>query len=222
MISHEHRCIFIHIPKTAGTSIARKLGQFDTLRRNVQDHRALAEIEPLGPGNTAWMLVHGKATTLLRRTRNFLRGDRVDLTREQYDNYFKFAIVRDPWSRVFSWYRNILRDPVHQKRWGVRPDCPFEEFLREHLDQFALRSQLYWLRDHRGEMPLDFIGRYDHLQDDFASIYERLGLDDPQLPVLNSGDNADMHEAYSAVCREIVAQHYKEEIATFDFRFTGE
>jgi len=45
MISKEHKCIYIHIPKTAGTSIEKKLGHFETLTYNIQDHRTLQEVE---------------------------------------------------------------------------------------------------------------------------------------------------------------------------------
>jgi hypothetical protein len=46
MISHEYKCIFVHIPKTAGSSIEQKLGWFDELKWGVQDHRTIREIEP--------------------------------------------------------------------------------------------------------------------------------------------------------------------------------
>ena len=32
MVSHKHKCIFIHIPKCAGTSIEEALGHFDGYR----------------------------------------------------------------------------------------------------------------------------------------------------------------------------------------------
>ena len=47
MISHKHKCIYIHIPKTAGTSIEYKFGHFKELKRGVQDHRTIGEMEPV-------------------------------------------------------------------------------------------------------------------------------------------------------------------------------
>ena len=43
MISHRHRCIFIHIPKTAGTSIEERLA--DGSLRGRQDHRSIRNLE---------------------------------------------------------------------------------------------------------------------------------------------------------------------------------
>ena len=46
MISHKHKCIFIHIPKYAGTSIEQALGHFDNYSgRGGQDHRSIRVIE---------------------------------------------------------------------------------------------------------------------------------------------------------------------------------
>ena len=46
MISHEHKCIFIHIPKCAGTSIESALGHLDGhAGRGGQDHRSIRTIE---------------------------------------------------------------------------------------------------------------------------------------------------------------------------------
>ena len=46
MISHEHKCIFIHIPKCAGTSIESALGHLNNYTGiNRQDHRTIRMIE---------------------------------------------------------------------------------------------------------------------------------------------------------------------------------
>ena len=45
MISHKYKCIFIHLPKCAGTSIESALGHFENLRPGVQDHRSIRMIE---------------------------------------------------------------------------------------------------------------------------------------------------------------------------------
>ncbi|MDT0556031.1 hypothetical protein [Patiriisocius hiemis] len=47
MISKEKKFIFIHNFKTGGTSIEKKLGHFNSLKRDVQDHRTIREIEAL-------------------------------------------------------------------------------------------------------------------------------------------------------------------------------
>jgi len=47
MISHKHKCIFIHIPKCAGTSVEYALGHYDRPKeqRKNQDHRFITDIQ---------------------------------------------------------------------------------------------------------------------------------------------------------------------------------
>ena len=44
MISTRHRCIFVHIPKTAGTSVEAALGWFTEYTRGAQDHRSIRKL----------------------------------------------------------------------------------------------------------------------------------------------------------------------------------
>lgn len=215
MISHDLQCIFIHIPKTAGTSIEQKLGHFKTFRRGVQDHRTVRDLQPLGVRD----LLHPSRARLLRTlVRHRLRREPA-LSRRQFDTYFKFTFVRNPWARVFSWYQNVLRDPHHQANLRIQPECSFADFLQNHAQQPALRPQLDWLRDHFGRIPLDFIGRFENLADDFTRVCDRLGIEDATLPHLITGSGEDYSAHYDDLTRRLVAQRYAEEISMFGYRF---
>ncbi len=218
MISHTYRCVFIHIPKTAGSSIETRLGRPVTKGRNQQDHRALCHIQPLTAAEMLTLLRRGDRETILKRLKYRLQR-RDFLTPEQYRAYFKFSFVRNPWARAHSWYKNVMQDPLHQKELGVPPDCTFADFIANHLDTWAMRPQLYWLRDCRGDIPLDFIGRFERLEEDFTRVSTRLGLPEAPLPHLIRSGGPPYQEVYDRRSRALIARRYAEEIAFFGYTF---
>jgi len=147
------------------------------------------------------------------------------LTRVQYESYFKFTIVRNPWARAWSWYRNVMRGGRNARRLNVQPGLEFAEFLQRYLGRDALRPQLCWLRDFNGELPLDFIGRFERLREDFDTVAERLGMPGLQLPHRRRSEGAGRGEAqdyrrhYDTALIERVALAYREEIELFGYDF---
>lgn len=215
MISHQHQCIFIHIPKTAGTSIEKKLGHFDELSAGVQDHRTIRQIEP-----------EAAPTNPLEKLKSWLEPkeepqDPEAVTPRQFRDYYKFTFVRNPWARAFSWYRNVMDDERHQQKHGVPANCEFADFLVNHSEQWAMRPQTHWILNRAGENPLDFTGRFEALQEGFSHVGERLGLEDCQLPTLmmRPGEQPKYVDQYDAASIDHVAQRYREEIALFGYEF---
>jgi hypothetical protein len=189
MILNESRCIFVHIPKTGGTSIAKALGHFDKVVYGVQDHRTIVEIRHSTP-------------------------------QHDFDNYYKFTIVRNPWDRMVSWYKNVTSDAIYRDRFGVPERCSLREFLTEHGSIWGLQSQLHWIREPTGSIPLNSIGRFERLSKDFGCVCERLGLRELQLPHLFKAYDATPYTAlYDHETRSIVAHRYAEEIAMFGYSF---
>lgn len=217
MRSKEFNCIFVHIPKTARTSIEAKLGHFEEFRRGVQDHRTVKEIEPC-----SWRhvdaLASGQIRLIGKRIRNTLKG-RSPLLKGLFNKYYKFTFVRNPWSRVYSWYRNVMRDEIKQERLNVSPDCSFRRFLSNHSNQWALRPQMDWIENVHGSIPLDFIGRFENLQEDFAKVCDELGISDSDLPRLVSGGcNKSYKGVYNKDMKNTVDTKYQEEIETLGYK----
>ncbi|NES08461.1 MAG: sulfotransferase family protein [Okeania sp. SIO2F4] len=77
---HKHKFIFVDAQKTAGQSLT------ETLKKNVPDLEKLVTKQK-----------HGSAIT----GRDILGVDK-------WNEYYKFAFVRNPWDRLVSWYSMIL------------------------------------------------------------------------------------------------------------------
>jgi hypothetical protein len=220
MISHKHKCIFIHIPKTAGTSIENKLGHFQEFRRGIQDHRPISMLEPGYLLDVTKLALRGDVQPFVQYVRQMAKRKSFVLP-HQYNTYFKFTFVRNSWARVFSWYNNVIRDGRKRTRLNVSDSCTFKEFLNNHLDQWALNSQLFWISDRNGKIAMDFIGRYEKLEEDFSYVCNTLRIKDVNLPRLIAGDGRPYTHFYDEETKAIVARKYAEEIAFFKFEFAA-
>ena len=220
MISHEYKCIFVHIPKTAGSSIEQKLGWFDKLEWGVQDHRTIREIEPKPKTDIYYDIFHhlcnlkpGKAYNEISVLKN------QPLSHRQYKNYFKFSFVRNPWSRVFSWYKNVMRDERQRLSKGISAEISFKDFMLNYGEHWALKSQFHWLENSKGEIPFDFIGRYEDLNEDFGFVCDQLGIKDKTLPELLKANNPKYSLAFDSDLIDIVHKRYDKEIDYFRYKF---
>ncbi len=141
------------------------------------------------------------------------------VTLEQMDTYFKFAFVRNPWDRVYSWYRNVMRDKLHQQELSIGGDSSFQEFVRNCLDTWALRPQLSWITDETGEVAIDYVGKFETLEDDYRFICKRLGKPVKKLPMTLHYGAAPYQEVYDKYTKALVAEKYAEEIERFEYVF---
>lgn len=96
MISHKHQCIFIHIPKCAGTSVEKMF--LTDLNISYEQRSSLFmgrnDDKIQGPPRLAHL-------TISEMIENHL------INLNQLDNYYSFAVIRNPIDRIYSFYKYL-------------------------------------------------------------------------------------------------------------------
>ena len=171
MLCHDSKTIFVHIPKNAGQSIERvflnRLGLTWATRAPLL-LRKNGEPE-LGPPR----LAHLKA-------REYVAMKYVP--QAMFDDYFKFTFVRNPWDRAVSFYKYLVSSQ----------DYDFKTFLSNVLTE-QLWTDMHWfvgpqaeyVLGEDGQMLVDFVGRFEHLQDGFDEVCNQIGIPPTPLPYVN-------------------------------------
>jgi chondroitin 4-sulfotransferase 11 len=186
------KTVFVHIPKTAGSGIANRL-----YTENLKTEQDSLEYE--------------KHESILN-VKSYL-GE------SDFRNYFKFAVVRNPYDRLVSWYH------YYQELWGGdnndRPACNPEhikEFLSWDFDEyvanikewpnwdcttevacphFAIAPQYKYIIGYGNFVLVDLIARVEFLKEDWKHISERLGMEYAPLERVNATRHKHWSEYYS-------------------------
>jgi len=147
-----------------------------------------------------------------------------------YDSLFSFAIVRNPWDRVWSMYKFAL-----DRKGKGHPTVgnSFDEFLfkAKYIHPWnktfcnpnvpaQRRSQLEWITDEHGEIIVRHIIRYETLEQGLCEVYDQTNL--PPLTLTrnhSTSQKVPYTEAFSQDGIDFVAEHFAKDIETFGYKF---
>jgi hypothetical protein len=214
MISHRYKCVFVEVPKTASTSVRAVLGTPPKPHLNLWQIKFLMENYWTGSGGWGNRLAEA-AYLLLPAARRRRVGQR------QFESYFKFGFVRNPWDRAVSLYKR-------REGMQLRDRMSFDQFVEwvtfssaTCLHPMPHRNQLDWFVDPHGNVVADFIGKFETLRDDWAFVCRKLGIDAP-LPHLNENPSARHYtEYYTPRTRRIIADRFRVDVEHFGYTFEG-
>jgi len=145
--------------------------------------------------------------------------NKLTVTRQQYISYFKFTIVRNPWARAYSWYKNVLRDKHHMKELNISNPISLREFLDSYIGKGMLGQQTEWLKNFCGAVDMDHIGKFENLQHDFEMACELMRIEPIKLPHKIKGPNKSYLEEFDTISQRLVARYYREEIEYFGYSY---
>lgn len=202
MICKKRKLIFIHIPKTGGTSV-------DCLfKGSMQNHSCLKDYE------------------------NYL-------STEVMKQYFKFTTVRNPFDLLVSSYNMIVKriqqNHLHTlKQFGCNV-FSFEEYLKDKIQNYIVgtepfistnfshsmfnQNQIDWIKDSQGKINIDYIMKFENLQEDFDIVCDKIGIPRKNLPHINKMNHKHYSEYYNKTTKQIVEEKYAEDIQHFKYQF---
>lgn len=225
-ISEQHRFAYIHIPKTAGTSLMQAMRS--------------AEIDLIFAERGLWDLIHGRSdlADILQTLRMCFRLStftefpqqhlparvlRALTGEERWEKYFRFTFVRNPWDLVVSSY-HFAKKHFSPSQFPAEPDVyaflsrcdSFESFVRGFV---AIRCDMTsFFEDEDGRILVDFIGRFETFESDVAYIAQRVGAT-LLLPHENASDHVDYRDYYTKSTKNIVRDHFARDIERFNYSF---
>jgi len=189
-----YKCIFIHVPKAAGSSIEKALW------------------------GTKGEVGHTTAMDFKAADANL------------FEIYFSFAIVRNPFDRFVSAYEYLKIGGRNRfdKAWTdkyINTFSTFSSFVESLNDSVFRNKVLSWMHfkpqykfvcDESKNVMVDFVGRYESLNEDFHHITQCLNVD-VSLPYENSVSRKSTDSYFDESTRSIIYKIYKEDFELFGY-----
>jgi hypothetical protein len=205
IISAQHKFIFVAIPKTGTHSV----------RRALRPHMGEKDMEQVAlfvskrfPIPELARLQHGHLS--LSQVRPYLPP-------EEFNGFFKFAFVRNPFDRFVSYCAFMTRGG------GSFAQDP-QRVMRQFLDSPPLHHVLFqpqhsFLCGNDGELLTDGLGRVERMQESFDEISARIGIPSTSLETVNNSPRRDYREYYDEQLKKRVAELYARDLELFGYEF---
>ncbi|WP_044034115.1 sulfotransferase family 2 domain-containing protein [Microcystis aeruginosa] len=206
LISREYKFIFVHIYKNAGTSITTVLRPFAISPWQWKAYRLIKKAGFPSPFFDPHPFpAHVKASEI-----------KESLGAEKFNEYFSFAVVRNPWDWQVSHYKYALKSETHHQHELTKNLGSFEEYIKWRCEN-EVRYQKDFIYENN-ELLVDFVGRYESLDNDFNEICSRIGIS-VSLPKLNVSNTKPYQSYYSEKSKELVKEAFEPDIRTFNYEF---
>lgn len=205
---HDYKALYFAVPKVANSSLRRFFG--DLIGADLRASLTGSFASPLA-----------------------IKKSRV---RRDYDNYWKFGFVRNPWDRLVSFYSDkIANNPKKElyfpddlvQKGVVSGDISFETFIHlivdipdTEIERHCMSQHVFLTDEFTGECLVDFVGKFEKLYEDLPHVCKTLGISHTEVPCVNkSARRQSYRDYYTTELKELVRQRYAKDIEMFEYEF---
>lgn len=189
----DKKIIFLHIPKTGGTTVKRVL-----------------KIPMLSSADPS-----------LRPSPQHLTCEllKEEIGEEKYESYYKFTFIRNPWARLLSSY--FWRQTLPKKR-EVLPFGDFIKLVEDTVlneNYYKLEFGDHFIPQTNYIDDNVEVFEFKNLSGGLSKVASKLNIAIPLLAEKEVKPHDDYWDYYNLQSRDIVANIYSEEIEKFKFQF---
>ena len=216
---------FVDIPRTSSTSIRTELSENISIEfckklapSGIAYHseRYFEQSRYLRYINSSKILNHTYSSHIsAKKVKRILGGDAL------WSKIFTFSIVRNPWDRAFSSFRQYCY--TRGDKTGITDPAIFVRYLTNKLDR-TFEHEFYtsssFVTDENGKIIVDFIARYENREKDLQYIGQKIGFPDlGRAHLWKTSDGKHYSRFYNDETRELVRDMYADDIKLFGYEF---
>ena len=195
IISHSHKFVFIHTPKTSGSSISYLLNKYS---------KNLALPKDIDIDTWGWQIpLHEQG---MHQPYRFIK-EHIPA------DYYVFAFVRNPFDMLVSGFRHKIKldfDNFIMYKMFSEPKLFYKWTQWEYL---SINDQIQ----------LDYVGKFENIEQDFNNIAEQIGIKEcyTDIPLKNVTNYNKEHyrDYYNDETREVVENRYAKDLEYWEYKF---
>lgn len=205
MISTDKKFIFIAVMKTGTMSITNTLSKYS--------------IDKDGTHYTASELKSGVFSSQSSK-KMALNNPHTILYKENWDNFFTFGFVRNPWDHFVSLYKWCKKHNNPKSKFGF--DLFLENEYRNNFNllwdwNFTNQSDRLYEGD---EQIVDFVGRFENIEKDFDFICKSIGVEEKLSFINRSPDRREYKDFYKSKEQiKMIEEMYAKDLERFGYGF---
>lgn len=227
IISHKYKFIYVAPEKTASNTIRLLLKDYADLILSFKGRF------PCDSSSAVWLDLAEPHMPIQSIYYKFFKPHK-----KQFNSYFKFSFVRNPWDRMVSYFefmckRAHMHESIHYpdhvasyELYKRVSEMGFAEFLRQaqREPKFCLGFGNFcgyerFFVDRRGNNQMNFIGKVENLQEDFNAVCDKIGIPRQELIHTNKSRHKSYTKYYDDELRDIVAKAFAADIEHFGYEF---
>jgi len=217
VISDKFNFIFFHVPKAAGSSI------IEGFRKNYPKTVVINENNEKLKQHLISNEYKNWPNHTNSKTMKAYLGEKV------FNNYFKFAFVRNPFDKLVSIYHyvkqkeaKIFEGKIQQLpkfNQNIISSKSFEHWVKEcNLGD----TQFSFLTSNAGELLVNYVGKTEHIQADLSYIYGILKTPNMYVSKVNTSKRKDYRSYFDNESIDIASQKFKDDVHFFGYDFDTE
>ena len=210
VISKKNKLIFFHIPKNAGTSVSSLLLKNESF---YYPWVILSKILRKFKRTDNFFFDNFQKKIYLFTSHETVRTIERKISSEIYDNFFKFAVVRNPYSRFVSRYN-------YMKLTNTLKELSFPEFLKKHVELSLIADQQYkFLLNKNGKIGVNKIIKFENINEEMTELSKANNLKLSKFKKLNISTTENYKDYYDTNTKKIVEDFCKEDLEFFNYSF---